>query len=99
VDSGLVAEQAFSADGKEVRVTVVDSGSTTVPVGFDETVPVFIGRVAAGVYQVSWIEKDGVELSNTQNLNRGTEKVFYSYTGGDGARQGSEHDGTLRQIS
>ncbi|TWV57406.1 hypothetical protein FRZ03_02115 [Streptomyces misionensis] len=99
VDSGLVARQEFSADAKKVTITVLDPGRTSVPVGFTEAVPVYIGRVAHGVYQVSWIEDDGVELSNVQNLRNGTERVFYTYTGTDGKRHGSEHSGALRGIS
>ncbi|MCT9083689.1 MoaF-related domain-containing protein [Streptomyces fulvoviolaceus] len=100
VDTGLMARQEYSPDGKQVTLTVLTSGNSGVPEGPCGTVDVYFRRVSYGKYHVGWVEPNGVVICNVQDLVEGTMTNFVSKPGADGGPPSGEmHLGTVRRES
>jgi len=96
VDTGLMARQEYSPDGKNVTLTVLRAGRSGIPEGPCGTVDVVFRRVSYGKYHVGWTEPNGVTICNVQDLVEGTLSNFISRPEPGGASRSEMHFGTIR---
>ncbi|MEV4658096.1 hypothetical protein [Micromonospora sp. NPDC049301] len=92
-EDGAVFRETYSPDGRSLRWEGLEGPFA----GSAETVSLYVGEVADGVYFVSWLESSGMTVSRVMDFNNGTAQDFWTKPAeaGRGGRVAEMHTGTM----